>query len=261
MEGRLVALLMDKTECETRSEREPASSGYNKAGLTKLAFNQSLHGTCFRVRSLEDIAAIINPYHRSLIKPSNGDPPGIVLTNRDVTRWKMASRAIQVCTQTERVDDMKTYVFETGASRPVATPRCKDHPGFDYNRRYQIYLGLSIAALIYGGLHALAWFAHFDSPTEQKFWRISACVVMGGVPISSLLWESMDEMMLETKSKVAGDLFLLGSLLLAGCAWLIVPVYVLARAYLVVECFINLSHLPAGVYDVPNWSAYFPHIS
>ena len=36
--------------------------------------------------------------------------------------------------------------------------------------------------------------------------------------------------------------------------------YLLARAYLVIESFINLSQLPAGVYDMPNWSAYFPHI-
>lgn len=40
-----------------------------------------------------------------------------------------------------------------------------------------------------------------------------------------------------------------------------VAAYALARAYLVVECFINLSHLSAGVYDVPNWAAYFPHMS
>lgn len=37
--------------------------------------------------------------------------------------------------------------------------------------------------------------------------------------------------------------------------------YVLARAYLVVECFINVSHLPAGAYKVPSWTAYFPHIA
>ena len=38
-------------------------------------------------------------------------------------------------------------------------------------------------------------------------------------------------------------------------------VYILARAYLVVECFINVFHLPAGVFKTPEWSTYFPHIS
>lgn len=38
-------------------------------------------------------------------------------------------------------------------------------------------------------------------------------------------------------------------------------VYVLARAYLIVECFVALSNSPVGIYDVPAWSSYFPHIS
>jgi hypothetical protein len=37
--------------------------------------------------------------------------------------------------------------------------------------------------------------------------------------------------------------------------------YCLARVYLVVECFINLSHLPESVFEVPVWSQYVPHIS
>jgi len=37
--------------------------------------------------------------------------------------------------------------------------------------------------------------------------------------------------------------------------------YCLARVYLVVECFINLSHLPESVFRVPVWSQYVPHIS
>ena len=37
--------------------------------------------------------------------------------------------------------------------------------------------------------------------------------------------------------------------------------YCLARVYLVVECFINLSHLPESVFQVPVWSQYVPHIS
>ena len=36
--------------------------------------------------------------------------------------------------------------------------------------------------------------------------------------------------------------------------------YVLARACLVVECFINVFHLPAGVFDTPEWSTDSPHM-
>lgn len=37
--------------------------------------------------------------------------------------------------------------------------------------------------------------------------------------------------------------------------------YVLARAYLVVECFLNLLHLPDSAFSVPQWSRYIPHIA
>ena len=37
--------------------------------------------------------------------------------------------------------------------------------------------------------------------------------------------------------------------------------YALARVYLVVECFINLSHLPPSAYQLPRWSQYVPHIA
>jgi hypothetical protein len=36
-------------------------------------------------------------------------------------------------------------------------------------------------------------------------------------------------------------------------------VYLAARVYLVVECFINLAHLPAEVYKEPEWSNLIPH--
>ena len=36
--------------------------------------------------------------------------------------------------------------------------------------------------------------------------------------------------------------------------------YPVARVFLVVECFINLAHLPDSAYQEPEWSRYFPHI-
>lgn len=41
---------------------------------------------------------------------------------------------------------------------------------------------------------------------------------------------------------------------------LFIVLYVLARVYLVVECFINLAHLPESAYELPKWSQYVPHI-
>ena len=121
-----------------------------------------------------------------------------------------------------------------------------------------IVFGFGAAALIYGGLHALAWFAHFGSSSESLLWRISTCVVMGGVPIVFVLFKFFSWLRDQTwpAGVVNPPVYLILALMV-----LILLAYTLARAYLVVECFINLSHLPAEVYNVPTWSTYFPHIS
>ena len=40
----------------------------------------------------------------------------------------------------------------------------------------------------------------------------------------------------------------------------VMVLYIVARVYLVVECFINLAHLPPSAYQLPQWSQYVPHI-
>ena len=181
-------------------------------------------------------------------KDSPSPLPTISLTNQDVTRWKMAWRAVQEYGQSYNrageFDDEKIIVH-----------RCKDWPNMvDYLEELPIALDFSAAALVYSGLHALTWVAHFDSTTAQLLWRISACVVMGGAPIILALL-SLTENYLDNLYHGIGFFF---GRILVGLVWL---AYVLARGYLVIECFINLSHLPAEVYDVPTWSTYFPHIS
>lgn len=44
------------------------------------------------------------------------------------------------------------------------------------------------------------------------------------------------------------------------CVVVLTILYTLARVYLVVECFINLAHLPPSAYHLPQWTQYVPHI-
>jgi hypothetical protein len=37
--------------------------------------------------------------------------------------------------------------------------------------------------------------------------------------------------------------------------------YVFGRAYLLIECFINVAHLDERVFILPNWTNYWPHIA
>jgi hypothetical protein len=52
---------------------------------------------------------------------------------------------------------------------------------------------------------------------------------------------------------------ILVAMYLIGC-YLAIVLYVLARIYLVVECFINLAYLPQSAYKLPEWSQDVPHI-
>ncbi|KAM0805981.1 hypothetical protein BDR22DRAFT_194100 [Usnea florida] len=247
---------------ETQSEQRTRYDEDRKMVMTALRPGEVLQGTNFQL-SLEPEAWRDPTFLATFGVKTNPQFPAIELTSSDVTRWKMASRYI------ERL--------VVGPNMNIIQRRCQDWPNKDQMFQLPIAVGFSVTALIYGGLHALAWFAHFDSFTEQLLWRMSACVVMGGVPIcyifNSLVWYCGQQRCERSRSmgiypkrenfwfKVADKGVFFLEKVCDILQYLILLAYILARAYLVVESFINLSHLPAGAYDVPRWSAYFPSIS
>lgn len=198
-------------------------------------------------------------------------PPDICLSQRDVTRWKSASRAAQIFREDVTHRNCR---FSVSPRNINFSPRCEDWPDLeDVLEVPLLQLGFVLAALVYGGLHALAWFAHFNTSTEQLLWRISACVVMGGLPVAFGLlaptklflnedWNDEVEFVIKTRLRsIRNPWKKMGIYIILILVLAMAIAYALARAYLVVECFISLSHLPAGVYDVPDWAAYFPSIS
>ena len=223
----------------------------NGANSTILMPGQTLPGTGFKVQDLRGLVEEYDlmKYHGRLTSSfdryegSHPPWPHISLTAQDVTRYKMAWRAVEFFQQ------INYAIWWCKSDLMPLVQRCKDWPDIYTLDELPTILSFTIAALIYGGLHALAWFAHFESSTQQLLWRISACVVMGAFPATWIFW-SAGYNLLNIKIRRYSAVVALVAL-----------AYMLARAYLVVECFINLSHLPAGAYDVPSWSAYFPHIS
>jgi hypothetical protein len=154
--------------------------------------------------------------------------------------------------------------------------------------------GLMLCPAAYGGLHLLGWNAAFSSDVEQQIWRLSSIVVMVGLEViilplvlASALTPLLDRFDQDIKGGMANPLpqvkmswlgifwkpslthLLLLGRIVAFILWVLAVnvasvsmlAYLLARGYLVVDSVVNLWHLPAGVYDTPNWSIYFPHIS
>ena len=192
-------------------------------------------------------------------------PKFLLLSNEDVKRWKRASNFLSVYDRTQRFvhesEQGKAHLRSSRFKR-LLERRISNWP--DTNAildDFLIFLAFTAAALIYGGLHALAWSADFRTLVEQTLWRLSASAVMAGNPVFLLFFTLLDKCTDRTHYYWFGRVIIRAikdfSLILVI---LIVPAYILARVYLVVECFIGLTHLPAGAFDVPDWAAYFPHI-
>ncbi|KAL3478534.1 hypothetical protein BJX99DRAFT_256430 [Aspergillus californicus] len=153
----------------------------------------------------------------------------------------------------------------------------------------------SIAALIgvlNGGLHLIAWNAHFPSHTERLLWRISASSAGGLFPIIILSAERLCVVDLVVRECLI--MLLLGgnnnnwtlfsthlSALLThaageGGSWpALVPRkarrpisilacwgagwYLLCMLYLTVAPFLSVRNLPKGAYSTVAWADFFPH--
>lgn len=265
---------------QNHSSLQTNFDGSCEANGEAVALDQVIPGTGFKVKNLREIwdgrhspilpHKLLNRVRESYLRSSStywSRQIEINLTARDMNRWEMSWRAVQNCEGGEVLSESRN-----GIPLPMALFReHQDWPNLkDFFEKPTIALGFSVAAFIYGGLHALAWFAHFQSSTAQLLWWISACMVMGGFPIEigvvwffKLLedWDPRERSSLVILYLLEALLFLLLSVLFVVLVCALPVAYMLARAYLVIECFINLSQLPAGVYDMPNWSAYFPHIA
>ena len=176
----------------TPSKRRTEHSEDDETNGVTLAPGDYLAGTPFKAPTIED-----DPYsdeldvrrynwirqYKNLRSPAEVRLPEIRLSSRDVTRWKMAWQAMRVFGIPEYIrDDTKC-----GGTNAI-TLRCKNWPDA-IAEDLSVVLGFSTAACTYGGLHAVAWFAHFKSSTEQLLWRISVCLVMSGLPVLYVLWK------------------------------------------------------------------------
>ena len=146
--------------------------------------------------------------------------------------------------------------------------RSKHPRGRDDNLN-AVLLGLILSGLLYGGLHLLAWKMPFASRTECILWRFSGifiistglgftglkgCIKACKVYISARERPEHNDWLPDYSFTL-----LLVFAVLFSCTLCLG--YLLARTFLVVECFLQLSRLPASAYETPAWPAYFPHIS
>ncbi|KAF2137495.1 uncharacterized protein K452DRAFT_361857 [Aplosporella prunicola CBS 121167] len=226
----------------------------------------------------------------------NFSHPHVYLSLADKARWKYASEALEyglleagwgadeVFVKGQYIrngvyEDRGDSLHDTLCDRNVNWPsdiqltriRTAKHISW-------AYAGFVLAGTVYGGLHLVAWNAPFASSVEKLLWRSSGLVLVLSGPVCALVFvvrtwfkdgveEWKDEplryhraffvrvVVIGFQSWISTS-YHLATFLLVLSAFC----YLTARVYLVVECFINMAHLPEDVFKVPTWTQYFPHI-
>jgi len=124
------------------------------------------------------------------------------------------------------------------------------------------WIAIFDAALLYGGLHLLAWNAPFHAPIYGLLWKISGITTasLGVVRLIFLALNALNSCLDVSLRSWLQYPWLFALILLYMSMFGFALLYVLARVYLVVESFLNLAYLPDSALTTPNFSLYFPHI-
>jgi len=131
--------------------------------------------------------------------------------------------------------DLRTEVLIIGDSGSFWGP-----PG----SRSLLLMGIN---LVYGGIHAFAWNAHFPSIVEENFWRASGCAIaFVAVTLGLFLYSGTARPYVK--------------LIIELPFFFLLALYIVARLFFIVEAFISVRALPLGAYDTVQWSNALPHI-
>jgi hypothetical protein len=145
-------------------------------------------------------------------------------------------------------DAWEEYVLDPSSkagqwSEPAAREHRKDG---QFTFDFPTFFG-SITTSVVGGIHLLAWNFPFPTPWERILWRVTSLVITT-LPVTGFLIELLAELV---QSILRRDLPL---------ADYDVDVLFLCRVILIVQTFACLRAQPASVYEVVQWTEFFPHI-
>lgn len=117
----------------------------------------------------------------------------------------------------------------------------------------------SIAGVLFGAIHCLAWNFHFASHIELIIWRFASFGVVGACVMSftgAHTWTRIAGLQSHVGSVLGGFIEVLSMLIFT----LTPLVYALARMTLLVLAVTSLRALPPSAYDVVQFTQLVPHI-
>ena len=193
----------------------------------------------------------------------------------DLFRWELVSRAWKKYQPKQyEYDHFAPQDSETALLNNCVCDHAQNWPiGLDRSdaTNLSITLMLTLAGGLYGGLHLLAWNALFTSWSGQILWRASGILVAStgliwpGIMLKNyILAGSLHDHSPSESPKWMQTLMTYLPAITNAMVGLFVTIiliaYILARGYLITECWMQVTRLPPAAYDLPEWARYYPHI-
>ena len=224
---------------------------------------QGLAIALMEVTVLAFAACSITTYVLLIPKPQDVHIPIVVRASQTLTRKNIIGLAARSSPSTMAVHefwlrgvairDQADNVFPYSPGLPLWIPKLT-------KREDAFYLdttisGIGIAGTIFGSIHCAAWNFDFPTPTEQLLWRVS-CLIILIMPLAGAVTYAT----IRHEAKKRGTEDNETNLWLKPLGYALVPVYLLARAFLTVETFRELAYLPPSAYATVNWPSWIPHV-
>lgn len=195
-------------------------------------------------------------------------------------RWHAAVRIAQAVDPT--TNQIKSYEGGETAFRPrngfldnLSSGASVDMEAGDHTVSVGL-LSLCAIPVLYGGIHLTAWASDFPSGVERLLWRGSSISIMLTLVVYPWYYVLVtffisgcsdwleDVPFFKDHDRVRGVIKWAVTVPVTLVLWLaasaVLITSIVGRFYLVIEAFISLRAVPVGVYWVPSWLKYIPHV-
>lgn len=205
-------------------------------------------------------------YCRRALKDCHKHDP---LPDSAIQRWRLTNQVIDdLWNECEKREEYRDFFFTKSSIGTFVgeliyiSDHIPNFPGLSYLGSVNVHRDslksvLAFAGSAYGGLHLSAWNDYFPTQTERWLWIACALATGASGVILALFFlatqkirafENLEHFIRNNrKVKWTG-------------AFLITPLFITARVYIVLEAFISLRRAPEDIYKTPEWSNYFPHL-
>ncbi|KAL1599301.1 hypothetical protein SLS59_006318 [Nothophoma quercina] len=191
------------------------------------------------------------------------------LTHEAKRRWVLANDVLQElwdeCVQ--RKDYRKVFFTYSTLGFFVGEPiYIADHipnfPGFSFLgsvnvQRDVLKTVVAFAGAAYGGLHLSAWNDFFPTMIERFMWIACSCTTgLTGLVLALFFLATNQLPQLERAENHVRN----SRRFRFFWKYVLIPLFMTARIFIVLEAFICLRRQPEAIYKTPEWSNYFPHL-